>query len=75
VDDDAPIKVGQTWLARSRGRLKSSGQITICASSNDGRVQIERYYSTGKVRSRREWITIKGLRRRYRPHTEQTSLL
>lgn len=74
MSEDAPIKVGQTWLARDRGRLKSSTQIAIVGAKGE-RVRIERFYTHGRAKSRKEWITISGLRRHYRPHTEQTSLI
>lgn len=75
MSGDSPIKTGQTWMARSRGRLKGSGQISVVALGEEDRVQIERSYSTGKVRRRREWITISGLRRRYTLYSEQETLL
>lgn len=74
MSEDAPIKVGQTWLARKARRLKSSPQIAIVGADGDW-VRIERFYPHGRAKSRREWITITGLRRRYRPHTEQTTLV
>ena len=73
MSEDAPIRVGQTWLAREGRRLKSSPQIAIIGTRGD-EVRIERFYPH-TTRSRREWITIGGLRRRYRPHTEQTTLV
>lgn len=73
MSEDAPIKVGQTWLARDGARLKSSPQIAIVGARGE-EVRIERFYPH-TTRSRKEWITITGLRRRYRPHTEQTSLI
>lgn len=75
MSDDAPIKTGQTWVARTRGRLKGNTQIAIVGTGDDGRIRIERTYSYGKVKMRRDWITVSGLRRRYVLHSEQESLL
>jgi hypothetical protein len=75
MTDDAPIKTGQTWVAKTRGRLKGNTQIAIVGAGDDGRIRIERTYSYGKVRMRRDWITIEGLRRRYRLSSEQETLL
>lgn len=70
----AEIKAGQTWLVKDRGRLKSTGQISVIGFDNAGRVQIERIYTWGKIRSRRDWLTPEGLRKRYRLLHEQESL-
>lgn len=74
MSEDAPIKTGQTWISRAPARLKSSPQVAIIGARGE-EVRIERYYPHGRSKARREWISITGLRRRYRPHTEQTTLL
>jgi hypothetical protein len=68
------IKIGQTWLIRKRGQLKSTGQVQVVAVGAEY-AQVERTFTFGRYQHRKDWIKFTSLRKRYYLLHEQESLV